>query len=103
VVVKMMGKQCTLNDIVLAENIEEMILPAPLLCEESLSPDDSPEEESLSPYRVESTCYTCQRGVRVCVVASEGAIHLLQQLLSTDLSLFCPTCSRVSFRHGRNH
>lgn len=99
----MMGKQCTLNDIVLQENVEDLVLPAPLLCgESSLSIDDTPEEESLSPYRVDSYCYYCNCGVRLSVVASDGAIFLLQQLLLKDLTIVCPSCTRQNLQHGRS-
>nr|ATQ38667.1 E7 [Gammapapillomavirus 11]AYA93911.1 MAG: E7 protein [Human papillomavirus] len=100
----MMGKAATLKDIELGEPVEEIVMPAHLLCEEeSLSPDDTPEEESLSPYQVDTVCKTCEKRIRLCVLASAGAIHLLEQLLLHDLSLVCPHCSRDILRHGRTH
>ncbi|ATQ38339.1 E7 [Gammapapillomavirus 11] len=95
----MMGKNATLQDI----NLEELVLPANLICEESLSPDDVPEEESavLSPYRVDTECYTCNRRIRLSVVASTAAIFLFEQLLLQDLNVVCPGCSRQNFNYGR--
>ena len=98
----MMGQQPTIQDIELQETLENLVMPSALLCEESLSPDDTPEEESLSPYWVDCRCYSCDNLVRLCVAATTGAIHLLQQLLFNDLSLLCPVCSRITVRHGRH-
>ena len=53
----MKGQAPTLKDIVL--ELEEVILPQNLLSNESLSLDDAPEEEHLSPYKVDSYCYKC--------------------------------------------
>ncbi|ANG08928.1 E7 [Human papillomavirus 181] len=97
----MMGKTPTLQDI----KLEDLVLPASLICEESLSADDVPEEESvtLSPYRVDSNCFKCNCHVRLCVVASFGAIHLFEQLLLQDLCILCPGCSRLQSNNGRQH
>ena len=98
----MMGHKPTMQDISL-ENIEELVLPLALLCEESLSPDDIPEEEPLSPYRVDSYCYSCNCGVRLFVVATLGNIHLFQDLLLGDFSILCPRCSRDQVHYGKHH
>ncbi|AKP16348.1 E7 [Human papillomavirus 202] len=97
----MMGNAPTLKDIELGADFGELILPSHLLCEESLSPDDSPEEALLSPYRVDSLCNACTSRVRLCVVATAEAIQFLEQLLFRDLSIVCPRCSRDILRHGR--
>ncbi|AFL02847.1 E7 [Human papillomavirus 154] len=100
----MMGQTVTLKDIELGEPLEDLVMPAHLLCEEeSLSSDDTPEEESLSPYQVDTICNSCNKRIRLCVLATTGAIHLLEQLLFHDLSLVCPHCSRDILRHGRTH
>lgn len=98
----MMGEKPTIRDIDLEETLENLVMPSSLLCEESLSPDDTPEEESLSPYWVDSRCDSCKNPVRLCVVATSGAIHLLEQLLFNDLCIVCPVCSRTLVRHGRH-
>ncbi|ATQ38346.1 E7 [Gammapapillomavirus 11] len=98
----MMGEKPTLKDIVLEEQLADMVMPANLLCEESLSPDDTPEEESLSPYQVDSLCKACNKRVRLFVVATAGAIFVLEQLLFQNLSIVCPVCSRSNLHHGRS-
>ncbi|AEM24629.1 transforming protein [Human papillomavirus 140] len=97
----MMGNAPTIKDIELDAELGDLILPSQLLCEESLSPDDSPEEELLSPYRVDSLCNSCTARVRLCVVATADAIQFLERLLFRDLSIVCPRCSRDVLRHGR--
>lgn len=98
----MMGEKVTLKDIELGSTLEDLVMPAHLLCEEeSLSTDDTPEEESLSPYQVDTICKTCDKRVRLCVLATTGAIHLLERLLFNDLSVVCPQCSRHILHHGR--
>nr|AYA93477.1 MAG: E7 protein [Human papillomavirus] len=98
----MMGEKPTLKDIILEEQLTDLVMPAHLLCEESLSPDDTPEEESLSPYQVDSLCKACNKRVRLFVVATPGAIYLLEQLLFNNLSIVCPVCSRSNLHHGRS-
>lgn len=99
----MRGNQPTLQDVEL--NLNELVLPEPLLCDEnseSLSPDCEPEEEQeIETYRVDTLCHICGTGVRVCVAASVPAIHLLQELMFGSLSFLCPRCSRGHFHHGR--
>lgn len=95
-----MGQKPTLQDISL-ENVEELVLPSALLCEESLSPDDIPEEEPLSPYRVDSFCHSCNCGVRLFVVATIENIRLFQELLIGEFSILCPRCSRDQVQYGK--
>ena len=96
----MRGDVATIKDIEL--HPENLVMPANLLSNESLSPDDQPEEEQVSPFKVDSCCYHCNRGVRICVVASAGAIrHLEHLLLSSDLSILCAGCARTAVRNGR--
>lgn len=96
----MQGKAATIKDIEL--HLEELVLPLNLLSNESLSLDDEPEEEHLSPFKVDSCCKNCNRCIRICVAATTGAICVLEQLLlSSDLSFLCPGCSRSVVRHGR--
>nr|AYA93635.1 MAG: E7 protein [Human papillomavirus] len=95
----MIGKEPTINDIEL--ELDRLVLPDNLLCNESLSPDTEGQEEERAPYRVETYCKGCETGVRLCVYSTRAAIDILQQILISELSLFCPTCSRNLFRHGR--
>ena len=96
----MRGEVATIKDIEL--HPEELVMPVNLLSNESLSPDDQPEEEHLSPFKVDSICYHCNQCIRICVVASTGAVrHLEHLLLASELSFLCPGCSRAIVRNGR--
>lgn len=95
----MQGKKPTIADIEL--DLEELIMPADLLSNESLSPDDEQQEEQVTPYQVDSWCPNCHQGVRVCVLASAECIRRLEVLLVSGLFFVCPGCSRVIFRNGR--
>ena len=92
----MQGEVTTIQDIVL----ESLVIPANLVCNESLSPDEEAEEESL--YKVDSICHSCGAGLRICVVASSFAIRRLHTLLLGDLHLLCPHCVRSLCQHGRS-
>lgn len=92
----MRGEKATIPDI----ELQELVLPSNLVCDESLSPDDPGEEEQL-PYRIDTHCDKCQTGIRLCVVATEFGIRCFQQLLLKELSLLCPGCSREHCRYGR--
>nr|AYA93491.1 MAG: E7 protein [Human papillomavirus] len=96
----MIGKEPTINDIEL--DLDRLVLPDNLLCSESLSPDTEGQEEERAPYRIETCCKGCETGVRLCVYSTREAIQTLQQILISDLSLFCPACSRNLFRDGRS-
>ncbi|ATQ38195.1 E7 [Gammapapillomavirus sp.] len=95
----MIGQRATIEDINL--NLEELVLPESLLCNESLSPDVEPEEEERHHYRIDTCCSHCESRIRLVVFATGSAISLLQQLLIAELSLLCPQCSRDPNRHGR--
>nr|AYA94399.1 MAG: E7 protein [Human papillomavirus] len=95
----MIGNTPTINDIEL--DLQSLVLPDNLLCSESLSPDTEGQEEERAPYRVETLCKSCERGVRLCVYSTREAIHILQEILISELSLFCPACSKNLFHHGR--
>nr|AYA94513.1 MAG: E7 protein [Human papillomavirus] len=96
----MIGNKPTIQDIELDLNL--LVLPDNLLCNESLSPDTEGEEEERAPYRVETCCKSCETGVRLCVYATRAAIITLEQILISELSLLCPSCSRTLFHHGRS-
>lgn len=96
----MRGERPTINDIEL--DLEALVLPDNLLSNESLSPDIEGEEEEQAPYRVDTCCKSCGTGVRLCVFSTQAAIRLLQHLLASELSLFCPGCARNLFHHGRH-
>ncbi|ADO63738.1 E7 [Human papillomavirus 148] len=91
----MQGDIVTLPDI----ELESLVIPANLICNETLSPDVEPEEEQT--YKVDSQCHTCGARLRVCVVASYTAIRRLQLLLLEDLHLLCPHCARALCENGR--
>mgnify|MGYP002759076618 CR=1 FL=1 len=95
----MQGKHPTIKDINL--ELSELVIPENLLCNESLSTDEEPEEEQVTPYQVDSWCPNCNKGVRVCVLATSFAIQAFQRLLTQQLQFVCPGCSRVIFRNGR--
>ncbi|ACT76413.1 E7 protein [Human papillomavirus 116] len=96
----MKGDRVTIKDVEL--HLEELVIPANLLSDESLSLDETPEEEQLSPYRVDSLCTRCNKCIRISVVCTTGAIYTLEQLLlSTELSFLCAGCSRTTVRNGR--
>ena len=90
----MRGDYPTIPDIVL----DALVLPANLLSNESLSPEEQPEEEQL--FTVDTLCYICKVRLRVCVSASEQAIRSLQVLLFRELQFLCPTCARSHGHHG---
>nr|AYA94735.1 MAG: E7 protein [Human papillomavirus] len=94
----MRGERITIPDI----ELKELVLPANILTNESLSPDVEAEEEEREPYKVDSYCYTCTAGVRICVLATKDSIRTLQVLLQGELSLLCPGCSRAFCRNGRH-
>nr|AYA93498.1 MAG: E7 protein [Human papillomavirus] len=96
----MRGERPTINDIEL--NLEALVLPDNLLSNESLSPDIEYEEEEQSPYSIATCCRSCGTGVRLCVFSTRAAIRHLQELLTLELSLFCPRCARNHFHHGRS-
>ena len=96
----MIGQRATIEDINL--NLEELVLPESLLCNESLSPDVEPEEEERHHYSIDTCCKHCNSVIRIVVYATGSAIHLLQQLLVAELSLLCPLCARNTSRHGRS-
>lgn len=97
---KMRGEKPTIQNINL--ELDELVLPVPLLAEEeSLSPDADPEEEEQHPFSVDTYCYTCKAGVRFFIVATASAVRTLQQLLFAELNFVCTRCSKQQNRHGR--
>ena len=92
----MRGDVATIPDVVL----ESLVIPAKLLSNESLSPDEQPEEEQC--FRVDTLCYNCKIRIRVCVIASDEAIRELQVLLLGELQFLCPSCARALNNHGRS-
>nr|AYA93832.1 MAG: E7 protein [Human papillomavirus] len=96
----MRGEQPALRDINV--DLEELVIPAPLLAEESLSPDADPEEEERQPYTIDTCCVTCKSGVRITIVATSAAVRTLQLLLFSELGINCTRCSKQLFRHGRS-
>nr|AYD41497.1 MAG: E7 protein [Human papillomavirus] len=93
----MRGEKATIPDI----ELSELVLPANLVSDESLSPDATAEEEPC-PYRIDSHCHSCGSRIRVTLVATEFGIRCFEQLLFRELCLLCPTCSRQLTRNGRS-
>lgn len=96
----MRGEKPTLRDINV--DLQELVLPVPLLAEESLSPDADPEEEEQHPYTIDTCCHTCKAGVRLSIVATATAVRTLQVLLFAELGINCTACSKRLYRHGRS-
>lgn len=95
----MRGNAPDLKDIVLQS--ADYVEPVDLYCDESLSPDSSPEEEEeLEPYTIDTQC-NCESKVRLVVVATKAAIRTLEILLFQELGIVCPVCARCFIRHGR--
>lgn len=95
----MRGNAPTIRDIELEP--QELILNANLLSDESLSPDDIPEEEPKIAYKVDSSCCTCSASVRLVVSATNQGIKHLEYLLLGDVDIICARCVRSnSSRNG---
>nr|AYA93931.1 MAG: E7 protein [Human papillomavirus] len=97
----MIGPAIKSEDIEL--DLNSLVLPENLLSDESLSPDTEGQAEEVeqAPYTVDTSCNSCGTRVRICVIATRFAILTLQDLLSLELNLLCPPCSRSVCRHGR--
>lgn len=97
----MIGPDVKSGDIEL--DLESLVLPENLLSNESLSPDTEGQAEEVeqAPYTVDTCCNSCGARVRICVIATRIAILTLQELLTLELNLLCPPCSRTVVRHGR--
>lgn len=95
----MIGNAPDIKDIEL--ELDSLILPQNLLSDESLSPDDVQEEEEQCAFRVDTGCHSCGTGVRLTVWATHRAIRTLQVLLTQELNIVCPGCSRHQFHDGR--
>lgn len=97
----MIGPAIKSGDIEL--DLQSLVLPENLLSNESLSPDTEGQAEEVeqAPYTIDTTCNSCGARVRICVVATRSGILLLQELLTQEVNLLCPSCSRNTLRHGR--
>lgn len=92
----MRGDKPTIPDIVL----EDLVLPANLLSDESIETDDIADSER-SPFKIDSTCKHCHCRVRLCCVATDAAIRVFECLLQSEFSFLCLKCSRELLRNGR--
>ncbi|ANG08982.1 E7 [Human papillomavirus 191] len=92
----MIGPENKVGDIEL--QLDELVMPANLLSDEVLSPNEDEEEVEFVPYRVDSSCSVCKALIRFHVTASDQGIRGLQQLLLSELSFVCLTCSRATCR-----
>uniref|UniRef100_A0AAU7E3Q7 Protein E7 n=1 Tax=Mops bat papillomavirus TaxID=3141892 RepID=A0AAU7E3Q7_9PAPI len=82
----MIGKQATLQEIVLQEPPPE---PVSLNCHETLDE----EEPNTLPYKIAVQCYFCLRVPRIVVHCTPGGIRALQDLLLRDLHVVCTKCA----------
>ncbi|BAO50678.1 E7 protein [Bos taurus papillomavirus 6] len=93
----MKGQSMILKD--LATELEEVVSPINLDCEEEI---ETEEVDCPAPFAVEAVCHVCEQVLRLAVVASPDGILQLQQLLLTDsLSFLCTSCSREAFCNRR--
>lgn len=96
----MRGEKPTIPDIVLEPQLEELVLPANLLCDESLSPDDILEEEPKVLYKIDGACGICEARLRLVVGATNEGIRRLHGLLITEVDFICASCAKNN-HHGR--
>nr|AYA94406.1 MAG: E7 protein [Human papillomavirus] len=95
----MIGQEATIKDIEL--DLDSLVSPANLLCDEEVIHEEALEEDPCTPFRVETHCNSCERRLKLHVVATEFGIRYFQTLLLQHLSLLRPSCSRYVLRHGR--
>lgn len=96
----MIGKQATLQDILLEEVPENIILT----CDEQLPSEEELEEEQVQhsdsdTFKVQVYCPHCDEIVLLAVHCSGETIRRLEQLLLCDLRFLCPLCARSNY-HG---
>ncbi|AVE16213.1 E7 [Human papillomavirus type 203] len=95
----MIGQEVTIKDIEL--ELDSLVSPANLLCDEEVIHEEALEVDPRTPFRVETQCDSCERRLKLHVVATEVGIRHFQFLLLQHLSLLCPACSRNVLQHGR--
>nr|WAB53699.1 E7 [human papillomavirus 101]CAD1807591.1 E7 protein [human papillomavirus 101]CAD1807681.1 E7 protein [human papillomavirus 101] len=94
----MRGKKATIGDVKL--ELSPLVLPANLLCDELVTEEEEQQDEqALSPYRIVTDCGQCHKTLALHVLATDGAIRSVEQLLCGDLELVCASCIRAQ-RHG---
>lgn len=79
-------------------------LPANLLSDEVLQPEEEEEEQVLSLFEVGSQCAECSRKILfTCSATSDGITSLHELLVKSALNLWCVTCvkARKSRKNGR--
>ncbi|AGS08605.1 E7 [Rangifer tarandus papillomavirus 2] len=86
----MRGTKPTIKDINL--ELEEIVSPAHLLCEEVLPPEGAVPAD---PYTVSVTCCICYKGLHFAVLSSRSGILQLEQLLLNSLGLLCSGCAKA--------
>ncbi|ABG56158.1 E7 [Mastomys coucha papillomavirus 2] len=105
----MLGPVPTLRDIELVdlEVLAAHVPPAdqPDVGSSSLSPDSLGEEVELEvdPYRVATTCYSCDTVLRFIVVAGCDSLKLFEELLTEDFDFLCPGCVKDRLLRKRNN
>ncbi|ANZ90258.1 E7 protein [Bos taurus papillomavirus 20] len=85
----MRGTKPTIKDITL--ELEQIVSPANLLCEEVLPPEGAVRAD---PYTVALCCCLCEKKLHFGVIASEPGIRQFEQLLVECLGLLCSACNR---------
>ena len=100
----MIGKEVTLQDIVLELNeLQPEVQPVDLFCEEELPNEQQEREEEpqieRASYKVVAPCGCCKVKLRIFISATDFVIRSFQQLLIDELQLLCPDC-RGNCKHG---
>lgn len=88
----MHGNQVDIKDIVL-QDVNDLILPVNLLCNEDLS-QEAELEPAFSPYKIVVYCFSCGVKLKFYIAASREGIRDFEQLLLGQLGFICTGCSR---------
>lgn len=98
----MRGNDVDAKDIIL--DLEPM--PANLLCDEVLQPEEEEQQVQLSLYEVGTNCADCNRRVLFTCSATQTAIRLVETLLlESSLNLLCVRCTKEKknkLKNGRS-
>ncbi|QYI89503.1 E7 early protein [Bos taurus papillomavirus 30] len=93
----MKGQDVILKD--LANELEEVISPINLDCEEEI---ETEEVDCPDPYTVQAICYVCEQVLRLALVASpDGILQFHQLLLGSSINFLCASCSREAHSSRR--
>lgn len=92
----MIGKQVTLQDIVLQEDPPENVI---LTCDEELPPEEELEQEQVhgDSFKVQVHCPHCDSVLCLAVLCSLETIRRLETLLIRDLRFVCQRCASRNY------